>query len=86
MLDCSHSLQVMKLVPHVKFDLELWVVKGDLEPALLWSTQNNTVLACRGVKIVSAKPYKSIEYEVKYSFEVANLDFRKKLIELHEKY
>ena len=36
--------------------------------------------------MVSAKPYKSIEYEVTYSFEVANLDFRKKLIELHEKY
>ena len=60
--------------------------KGGSRAALLWSAQNNTVLTCRGVKIVSAKPYKSIEYEVKYSFEVANLDFRKKLIDLHEKY
>ena len=60
--------------------------KGGSRAASLWSTQNNTVLTCRGVKIVSAKPYKSIEYEAKYSFEVSNLDSRKKLIELHEKY
>ena len=55
--------------------------KGRSRATLLWSAQNNTVFACKGVKIVSAKPYKSIEYEVKYSFEVSNLDFRKKLIE-----
>ena len=60
--------------------------KGGLRATLLWSAQNNTVLACKGVKLVSAKPYKSIEYEMKYSFEVANLVFRKKLIELHKKH
>ena len=47
--------------------------KGGSRATLLWSTRNNTVLTCKGVKIVSAKPYKSIEYEAKYSFEVTNL-------------
>ena len=47
--------------------------KGVSRAAVLWSAQNNTVLACKGVKIVSAKPYKSIEYEMEYSFEVINL-------------
>ena len=47
--------------------------KGGSRAALFWSTQNSTVLTCKGVKIVSAKPYNSIEYEVKYSFEVTYL-------------
>ena len=47
--------------------------KGRSRAALLWSTQNSTMLTCKGVKIVSTKPYNSIEYEVKYSFEVTNL-------------
>ena len=46
------------------------------------SVQNNTVLACSEVRIVSANPYNSKEHEIKNAFEVINLVFEKS-IKLH---
>ena len=47
----------------------LWVGEGGLRPALLQSAWNGTVLACNGVRIVSANPCNDIKHRIKDGFK-----------------
>ena len=63
MLDCSHPPQVMKPVPHVKSDLKLWAVKGDLQ--LLFRGLLRTIQCLPVEFLQSPTKVVSMEYSLK---------------------